>query len=131
MKLLLIEDEARLSRMLQRGLCEEGHQVDVCDCASDAERQLRLERYDAIVLDWSLPDADGVSLLRSLRAAANTTRVLMLTARGTTGEKITGLRAGADDYMVKPFDFDELLARLEALVRRTGPRIASAVDQRR
>ncbi|MDB4972129.1 MAG: transcriptional regulator [Myxococcaceae bacterium] len=127
MRLLVVEDEPKMARMLQRGLAEEGHQVDVCASGSDAEAQARAVAYDAIVLDWSLPDADGVSVLRSLRASGYTTPVLMLTARGTVGERVTGLRAGADDYLVKPFDFEELLARLEALQRRTG---SQAVSQR-
>jgi two-component system OmpR family response regulator len=126
MKLLIVEDEAKMARMLQRGLSEEGHQVDVCTRAAEARVQLRQVAYDVVMLDWGLPDADGVSMLRELRDAGITTPVLMLTARGTTGEKITGLRAGADDYLVKPFDFEELLARLEALARRTGNRLPRA-----
>jgi two-component system OmpR family response regulator len=123
MRLLVVEDEPKMARMLQRGLSEEGHQVDVCSRGEDADRQARSVPYDVIMLDWGLPDADGVSLLRKLRDAGLNTPVLMLTARGTTGEKITGLRAGADDYLVKPFDFEELLARLEALARRGGARV--------
>ncbi|MCU0697528.1 MAG: response regulator transcription factor, partial [Myxococcaceae bacterium] len=120
MKLLLVEDEASMARLLQRGLSEEGHQVDVCARGADARRQAVEIAYDVVLLDWSLPDVDGVSVLRSWREQGLTTPVLMLTARGSTGEKVTGLRAGADDYLVKPFDFDELLARLEALARRGG-----------
>jgi DNA-binding response OmpR family regulator len=117
-KLLLVEDEASMARLLQRGLSEEGHQVDVCARGADALRQAVEIAYDVVLLDWSLPDLDGVSVLRAWREQGLTTPVLMLTARGSTGEKVTGLRAGADDYLVKPFDFDELLARLEALARR-------------
>jgi len=137
MRLLIVEDEPKMARMLQRGLSEEGHVVDVCTSGKDGEAQARLVPYDAIVLDWSLPDVDGLSLLRALRDSGFTTPVLMLTARGTTGERVTGLRAGADDYLVKPFDFEELLARLEALQRRSGAqsvrlRVASAeLDTRR
>jgi DNA-binding response OmpR family regulator len=111
-----------MAQLLQKGLSEEGYQVDVCTRGDDAERQARAVAYDVIVLDWTLPDTDGVSLLRRLRDAGLTTSVLMLTARGTTAEKILGLRAGADDYLVKPFDFEELLARLEALARRGAAR---------
>ncbi|MBE2250285.1 MAG: response regulator transcription factor [Myxococcus sp.] len=118
MKLLLVEDEAQMASLLQRGLSEEGHQVDVCARGHDALTQAANVSYDAILLDWSLPDLDGVSVLRRWRESGLSTPVLMLTARGSTGEKVTGLRAGADDYLVKPFDFDELLARLEALARR-------------
>lgn len=120
MKLLLVEDEEKMARLLGRGLGEEGHQVDVCRCVTEALEQALLISYDAIILDWMLPDGDGVGLLRQWRARGLRTPVLMLTARGTTGEKVIGLRAGADDYLVKPFDFDELLARLEALHRRGG-----------
>jgi DNA-binding response OmpR family regulator len=117
-KLLLVEDEAPMARLLQRGLVEEGHQVDVCARGEDALTQANQVTYDVILLDWSLPDLDGVSVLRKWREAGLSTPVLMLTARGSTGEKVTGLRAGADDYLVKPFDFEELLARIEALRRR-------------
>ena len=120
MKLLLVEDEARVARTLARGLGEEGHQVDVCATGRSALEQGQAIAYDVVLLDWSLPDLDGVSVLRSWREAGLRTPVLLLTARGSTGEKVTGLRAGADDYLVKPFDFDELLARLEALHRRNG-----------
>jgi len=120
MKLLLIEDEERVARLLARGLSEEGHQVDVCATGIAGRDQALGVPYDVILLDWSLPDLDGVSVLREWRARGLRTPVLLLTARGSTGEKVTGLRAGADDYLVKPFDFDELLARLEALHRRNG-----------
>jgi DNA-binding response OmpR family regulator len=120
MKLLLVEDEARVARTLARGLGEEGHQVDVCATGQSALEQGQAIDYDVVLLDWSLPDLDGVSVLRAWREAGLRTPVLLLTARGSTGEKVTGLRAGADDYLVKPFDFDELLARLEALHRRNG-----------
>jgi DNA-binding response OmpR family regulator len=122
MRILLVEDEPKMARMLQQGLTEEGHLVDVCTRAADAERQARAVAYDVLVLDWGLPDEDGVSFLRRQRDAGLQVPVLMLTARGTLGERVTGLRAGADDYLVKPFDFEELLARLEALARRGGVR---------
>ena len=121
MKVLLIEDEARLAQMLRRGLMEEGHEVDCCPRGEDGLAQARQVPYDVIVLDWGLPDVDGISVLRQWRRSGLRTPVLMLTARGSTAEKVLGLRTGADDYLVKPFDFDELLARLEALVRRGGP----------
>lgn len=120
MKILIVEDEDRMARLLRRGLQEEGHQADVCATADEAAQQALDIPYDAILLDWMLADKDGVSLLRGWRQKGLRTPVLMLTARGTTGEKVTGLRAGADDYLTKPFDFDELLARLEALHRRGG-----------
>lgn len=120
MRLLLVEDEERVARMLARGLSEEGHVVDVCSSGLQARDQGLAVGYDVVLLDWSLPDLDGVSVLRDWRARGLRTPVLLLTARGSTGEKVTGLRAGADDYLVKPFAFDELLARVEALHRRGG-----------
>ena len=118
MKLLLVEDEARIARSLVRGLTEEGHVVDLCSTGGDAISQGAAIAYDAVILDWMLPDLDGLHVLRAWRQAGLQTPVLMLTARGTVPEKVQGLRAGADDYIVKPFDFEELLARLEALHRR-------------
>jgi DNA-binding response OmpR family regulator len=120
MKLLVVEDEERMAALLRRGLGEEGHVVDLCSTAEEAFEQGVRVAYDVIVLDWSLPGADGVSLLRRWRDQGLRTPVLMLTARGSSGEKVTGLRAGADDYLVKPFDFEEFLARLEALQRRSA-----------
>jgi two-component system OmpR family response regulator len=118
MKLLLVEDEASLARTLGQGLREEGHQVDVCRTGAEALRQAKDIDYDAVVLDWMLPDLDGVTILRTWREQGLRTPVLMLTARGSVGERVTGLRAGADDYLVKPFAFEELLARLESIHRR-------------
>ena len=118
MQLLLVEDEERLAKVLIQGLREEGHQVDLCITGEQAYAQARDIDYDAIILDWMLPDLDGVSVLRRWRDAGLRTPVMMLTARGSIGERVTGLKAGADDYLVKPFAFAELLARLEALHRR-------------
>lgn len=136
MRILLVEDDERMSRLIQRGLVEEGHQVDVCHRGGDATLQAQAVAYDVIVLDWCLPDVDGVSVLRRWRERGVETPVMMLTARGAVGERVTGLRAGADDYLVKPFDFDELLARLDALRRRgvsgTALQLGSlSVDERR
>ncbi len=128
MKILLVEDEERLSRALVRGLSEEGHTVDLCAHGNDALSQGAALGYDVVILDWMLPDLDGVSVLRAWRAAGLRTPVLMLTARGTVPERVQGLRAGADDYLTKPFDFEELLARIEALHRRAeGSHAALAV----
>ncbi len=119
MKLLLVEDETRLARVIARGLTEEGHTVDACERGTDAIEQGLALDYDVAILDWSLPDADGLTVLRTWRARGCTMPVLMLTARSSVPERIAGLRAGADDYLGKPFDFEELLARLEALHRRS------------
>jgi DNA-binding response OmpR family regulator len=135
-KLLLVEDEARTARVLARGLGEDGHQVDVCETGAAALEQGRSNAYDVVLLDWSLPDVEGIDVLRQWRARGMRTPVLLLTARGSTAEKVAGLRAGADDYLVKPFVFDELVARIEALHRR-GAGDASArvgdvlIDSRR
>ncbi len=118
MKILLVEDEARLAQVLAKGLGEEGHRVDLCTDVGSAQSQAQDIDYDVIVLDWMLPDGDGVSMLRRWRDAGLRTPVMMLTARGSVGERVTGLRAGADDYLTKPFAFAEFLARVEALHRR-------------
>jgi DNA-binding response OmpR family regulator len=118
MKILLVEDSERLCRAVGTGLRKAGFAVDI---ASDGEEGLHLAQcgdYDVIVLDLMLPKLDGLSLLRTLRGAGKDTHVLILTARDAVEDRVKGLRAGADDYLTKPFDFDELLARIEALVRR-------------
>jgi two-component system copper resistance phosphate regulon response regulator CusR len=118
MRVLLAEDDARLGEMLSRGLREKAYAVD---WARDGERALYLavlNRYDAAILDVMMPKKDGFAVCRELRARGRTFPVLMLTARDTVADKITGLDAGADDYLTKPFDFGELLARLRALMRR-------------
>ena len=118
-----------MTRALSRGLAEEGHQVDVCATGAEARTQAVDITYDVILLDWSLPDVDGVTVLRDWRARGLRTPVLLLTARGSTGEKVTGLRSGADDYLVKPFEFAELLARIEALSRRGGAEAPSTIGR--
>ncbi len=120
MRILAVEDDERLVALLQRGLREEGHMVDTCTTCADALGQAQTIAYDIILLDWMLPDGDGLSLLRSWRDRGVEAPVLMLTARGAVGERVLGLRSGADDYLVKPFDFTELLARIEVLGRRRG-----------
>ena len=120
MRILAVEDDERLVVLLQRGLREEGHLVDACQTCADALGQAQTIAYDVILLDWMLPDGDGLSLLRQWRDRGIETPVLMLTARGAVGERVLGLRSGADDYLIKPFDFAELLARIEVLGRRRG-----------
>ena len=118
MRVLVVEDEARMARLLKRGLEEEGHAVDV---AGDGPEGLWLateNSYAAVVLDVMLPGFDGFELCRKLRAAGVWTPVLMLTARDAVDDRVRGLDAGADDYLVKPFSLLELAARLRALVRR-------------
>lgn len=119
MKLLLVEDDKTTARAVASGLREEGHVVDVCDRCEDAETQASMIAYDVILLDWGLPDGDGLSLLRTLREKGLWTPVIMLTARNSVGERVLGIRGGADDYLGKPFDFEELLARIDAVARRS------------
>ena len=116
--LLLIEDEARLADSLRRGLEEEGYVVDVAGTGEAGEDLALTGTYDVLVVDRRLPGRDGLDVIRHLRAAGKTEPVLMLTAFGEAVHKVEGLDAGADDYLAKPFSFDELLARLRALLRR-------------
>jgi two-component system, OmpR family, response regulator len=118
LRVLLVEDDANLARIITRGLFERGHAVKVSDTGGDAVEQAVSGRFDVSILDWALPDLDGIGVLRAWRSAGVGMPVIMLTGRGDTDDKVTGLRAGADDYLAKPFEFEELLARLEALFRR-------------
>jgi two-component system OmpR family response regulator len=120
MRLLVVEDDTKLARALERGLQREGYAVDLAETGDDALSQASENDYDAVVLDVMLPGRDGFSVCRAMRSSERWAPVLMLTARDQVGDRIRGLDAGADDYLVKPFDFGELLARLRALIRR-GP----------
>lgn len=120
MKILLVEDDKKLSRFLARLLTEEGYTVDSCARGQDALTQAQAGVYDLLVLDWMLPDLDGLAVCRELRRAGGTLPILMLTARGETRERVLGLDAGADDYLIKPFEVEELLARVRALLRRAS-----------
>jgi len=130
MRTLLVEDDALLGDALQAGLKQAGHAVDWVQDGIAAETALAVEEYAAVVLDLGLPRKDGLEVLRRLRAAGKATPVLILTARDTVEDRIAGLDAGADDYLVKPFDLGELQARLRALLRRAGgqpaPMLAAA-----
>jgi two-component system OmpR family response regulator len=122
-RILIVEDEAKLAALLRRGLREEGLAADVAHTGDDAVCMARATQYDAIVLDVMLPGVDGFGVCRRLREAGTWAPVLMLTARDAVEDRVTGLDAGADDYLTKPFSFAELLARLRALARRpTGER---------
>lgn len=118
MRILVVEDESKVARTLAKGLEADHFAVDV---AGDGEEGLQLAgevNYDAIILDWNLPKLDGLTILRRLRKSGSGTRVLLLSARKEESDRICGLRAGADDYLIKPFFYEELLARLHALLRR-------------
>jgi two-component system OmpR family response regulator len=118
MRVLVVEDEKKLGELLGRGLREEGYAADVADRGEEALWMARAVEYDAIVLDVMLPGADGFEICRRLRRDRVWTPVLMLTARDAVEDRVVGLDAGADDYLTKPFAFEELLARIRALTRR-------------
>ena len=119
MKLLLVEDSRHLQRALTTGLRKAGYAVDATGEGSEALWMAESNHYDAIILDIMLPGMDGLTILQTLRTHGNATHVLILTAKDTVDDRVRGLRMGADDYLVKPFAFDELLARVEALCRRS------------
>ena len=118
MKLLIIEDDATTGAYVAKGLREEGHTVDLLQDGKAGLISATSGRYDVIVLDRMLPELDGLTVLKTLRGAGNKTPVLLLTALGEVDDRIEGLRAGADDYLAKPFAFGELSARVDALARR-------------
>jgi DNA-binding response OmpR family regulator len=118
MRLLLAEDDPRISRFVTKGLQEQSYAVDVVSNGNDAVYQVEINDYDLVILDVMLPGQDGFAVCHSLRALGKHMPILMLTARDGVDDRITGLDAGADDYLTKPFEFGELLARLRALLRR-------------
>lgn len=126
MKILIIEDDKQVSEYVAKGIKEAGHNID---CASDGKDGLFLattEQYDAMIFDRMLPSLDGLTILKTIRGSGNDTPVLILSALGDVDDKVKGLRAGGDDYLVKPFAFAELLARIEVLGRRKS---ASSSDE--
>ncbi len=118
MRVLLVEDTLAILKAVRQALEEEGFAVDTAVDGDEADVKCRTTSYDVVVLDIMLPKVDGLTLLKRWRAAGIDTHVLMLTAKTTSGDKVAGLDTGADDYLAKPFDMDELLARVRALVRR-------------
>jgi two-component system response regulator MprA len=119
-RILVVEDDTRLAATLERVLTAEGHQVELVGDGLEALRRAREQPFDLVVLDIMLPSLDGVGVCRRLRATGQVP-ILLLTALGGTDERVRGLDAGADDYLVKPFAYEELLARVRALLRRSGP----------
>ncbi len=129
MRVLVVEDQKKTASFIRKGLAEQGYVVDVVRDGSDAEVQARVNDYDLIILDVMLPGQDGMQVCRNLRRLKVQAPILMLTALTTTQDKVKGLDSGADDYLGKPFEFSELLARARALVRRhqgASPRLKVA-----
>ena len=122
-RLLVVDDDPALSRTLRRALGVEGYDVDTAPDGAEALQRLAAARYDAVVLDVSMPRVDGLAVCRNMRSRRDRTPVLMLTARDAVGDRVAGLDAGADDYLVKPFALDELNARVRALLRRANGEI--------
>lgn len=127
-KVLLVEDERDLADFVTRGLREEGYVVETAADGYRGWEALQLHDWDVVVLDWGLPGADGLTLLTRFREQDKTTPVLFLTARDSVPDRVRGLDQGADDYLCKPFAFDELLARLRALVRRPTQAVSRAIE---
>jgi len=131
MRILLIEDDQEAAGLLAKGLREESWIVDIAHTGDAGDEMANVNTYEAIVLDWLLPDRDGIAVCRSLRLAGLQTPILLLTARDAVEDRVLGLNAGADDYLTKPFAFAELLARLHALLRRselTRPVLLTVAD---
>jgi two-component system copper resistance phosphate regulon response regulator CusR len=122
MKILIVEDDKAISDFLIRGLREEGYIVEHCADGNLALSKLALEKWDAILMDWWLPGVDGLTLVKRVRESGDLTPILFLTARDAVSNRIQGLDGGADDYLCKPFSFQELLARLRVLLRRNDQR---------
>ena len=129
MWVLLIEDEEDLCRSLKHGLEEEGYTVDLAHDGQQGELMATTNDYDLLIVDWRLPRLDGITVVKHLRARGKTYPILMLTALGDVDHRVTGLDAGADDYLAKPFSFEELLARLRSLLRRVSRTLHDAQMQ--
>lgn len=127
MRILVVEDQIKMAQLLKQGLSEVGYAVDLAEAGSTAESLVSENEYDLIILDIMLPDQSGLDTARHLRADGYHGPILMLTALLTTKDKVIGLDAGADDYLTKPYSFDELLARVRALLRRNSSTGASSV----
>jgi len=128
MRLAVVEDNPELAQLLTQGLKREGYDSDLMTTAAEARAALASTRYALLILDLGLPDADGLSILREIRERKDPLPVLVLTARGGLHDRVSGLRSGADDYLVKPFALEELAARLEALLRRPGQLLGRALQ---
>ena len=120
MRILVVEDEPKVANFVKHGLQQAQHVVEVVSSIAEAEQLIAVQHYDLFIIDCMLPDGDGRALCRHLRAEGNAAPALLLTAKNSTADKVLGLDSGADDYLTKPFDFTELLARVRALGRRHG-----------
>ncbi|MDX1948895.1 MAG: response regulator transcription factor [Rickettsiales bacterium] len=120
MKLLLIEDDKNICSFIKKGFNDFGHKIDICDNGKTGLEKGKSDKYDVIITDRMLPELDGLSIIKNLRENNVSTPILILSALGDIDAKVTGLRAGGDDYLAKPFSFDELLARVESLNRRNN-----------
>jgi len=121
MRVLVVDDDVRLCSVMQRGLTEEGYAVDTANDGEEGQYFAEINDYDLVILDIMMPKVDGLTVCRNLREAQRNAPILMLTAKDAIPDRVTGLDAGADDYLVKPFAFDELVARIRALTRRHAP----------
>jgi two-component system response regulator QseB len=130
MKILLIEDDRMIGWAMHRGLTDEGFSVDWLDDGDASVVALSERNYDGAILDLGLPNRDGLQVLAQLRRLGNTLPVIVVTARDSIADRIKGLNGGADDYVCKPFDFDELLARLRAVLRRRAPHAATILEHK-
>jgi DNA-binding response OmpR family regulator len=128
MKILLVEDEHKIAQAIKQGFKQEHFNVEICYDGEEGLAAALAEEYDVIILDRMLPAMDGVEICRSIRAKGIQTPVLMLTAKGQIKDRVWGLNAGADDYLVKPFSFEELLARVRALLRRPQDNIGNILQ---
>ena len=128
MRLLFVEDEPDLREVLKKQLQGSGYSVDACGDGLEALDYLQLTAYDAVILDIMLPGVDGLSVLKKMRTAGDKTPVLLLTARGSVEDRVAGLDLGADDYLVTPFAFDELVARLRVLLRRSNGQVSNVLQ---
>lgn len=128
MRLLIVEDEEDLAELMKANLRRAGFAVDVAGTADDAGAALAAQTYDAVLLDLGLPDDDGLTVLSDLRNRRDATPVIIVTARDRVAERVRGLNAGADDYLVKPFAHEELLARINAVLRRPGGALGAKLD---
>lgn len=130
MRLLIVEDQADLNEIIVRKLKAEGYAVDSCQDGTEALSYIELTEYDGIILDIMLPGITGLGILKKMRADGNHTPVLLLTALNSVEDRVSGLDAGADDYLIKPFDFEELMARIRAMTRRRGTQSSNVISHR-